>query len=212
MWEIHSSFLPLTEVELVQCCVSYKAICTYIHLLSQILFLDYYKMLTIVTYAMKGPNLVDYLSFTSVQSLSHVQLFATPWTAAHQASPSITNSQSLLRLKSMESVMPSPPLILCRPVSSRLLSAPCIHWAQAPDLSLPHWNAARGFPSCEHLLGHVFSFTPQGGRTAELLESPYVALRGVRSHVIKICLEGNMIRGNLRVLPKVSPLPWWLRR
>ena len=52
----------------------------------------------------------------SLQSLSHVQLFATPWTAACQASLSITNSQSLLKLLSTESVMPSNHLILCRPL------------------------------------------------------------------------------------------------
>ena len=51
--------------------------------------------------------------FSSVQSLSHVQIFATPWTAACQASLSITNSQSLLKLMSIESVMPSNYLILC---------------------------------------------------------------------------------------------------
>ena len=54
--------------------------------------------------------------FSSVQSLSHVRLFATPWTAAHQASLSITNSRSLLKLMSVESVMPSSHLILCRPL------------------------------------------------------------------------------------------------
>ena len=53
------------------------------------------------------------IQFSSVQSLSHVQLFATPWTAAHQASLSITNSRSLLKLMSIESVMPSNHLILC---------------------------------------------------------------------------------------------------
>ena len=51
-----------------------------------------------------------------VQSLSPVQLFATPWTAASQASLSITNSQSLLKLMSIESVMPSNHLILCHPL------------------------------------------------------------------------------------------------
>ena len=51
--------------------------------------------------------------FSSVQSLSRVQLFATPWTAARQASLSITNSRSLLKLISIESVMPSNQLILC---------------------------------------------------------------------------------------------------
>ena len=55
-------------------------------------------------------------SISSVQSLSCVQLFVTPWTAARQASPSITNSQSLLRLTSLDSVMPSNHLILCRPL------------------------------------------------------------------------------------------------
>ena len=55
-------------------------------------------------------------SFSSVQSLSRVRLFATPWTAARQASLSITNSRSSLRLMSIESVMPSSHLILCRPL------------------------------------------------------------------------------------------------
>ena len=54
--------------------------------------------------------------FSSVQSLSHVRLFATPWIAAHQASMSITNSQSLLKLMSIESVMPSNHFILCHPL------------------------------------------------------------------------------------------------
>ena len=52
----------------------------------------------------------------SVQLLSHVQSFVTPWTAARQTSLSITNSQSLLKLMSMESVMPYNHLILCRPL------------------------------------------------------------------------------------------------
>ena len=55
-------------------------------------------------------------TFSSVQSLSRVWLFVTPWTAAHQASPSISNSQSLPKLMSTESVMPSNHLILCRPL------------------------------------------------------------------------------------------------
>ena len=53
---------------------------------------------------------------SSVQSLSHVQLFATPWTAARQASLFIANSQSLLKPMSIESVMPSNHLILCCPL------------------------------------------------------------------------------------------------
>ena len=56
------------------------------------------------------------VQFSSVQSLSCVQLFATPWTAARQASLSIANSWSLLKLMSIESVMPSNRLILCHPL------------------------------------------------------------------------------------------------
>ena len=54
--------------------------------------------------------------FSSVQPLTHVQLFATPWITAHQASLSITNSQSLPKLMSIESMMPSNHLILCCPL------------------------------------------------------------------------------------------------
>ena len=54
--------------------------------------------------------------FSSVQSLSHVQLFAIPWTTARQASLSISNSQSLPKLRSIESVMLSNHLILCHPL------------------------------------------------------------------------------------------------
>ena len=62
--------------------------------------------------------LFDYEScmLSSVQSLSHVQLFAIPWTTANQASLSITNSQSLLELMFIESLMPSNHLILCCPL------------------------------------------------------------------------------------------------
>ena len=56
------------------------------------------------------------LIIQSVQSLSHVRLFATPWTATRQTSLSITNYQSLLKLMSIESVMPSSHLILCCPL------------------------------------------------------------------------------------------------
>ena len=82
---------------------------------------------------------MDHVSHVSVQSVSHVRLSATPWTAAPQASLSITNSRSLLRLMSIESVMPSNRLILCHPLllldsifpSTRVFSnesALCIRW------------------------------------------------------------------------------------
>ena len=73
---------------------------------------------------LKGPKNLHFvvtwaevkIQFSSVQSLSRVLLFVTPWIAARQASLSITNSQSLLKLMPMESVMPSSHLILCRPL------------------------------------------------------------------------------------------------
>ena len=68
---------------------------------------------------------------SSVQSLSRVQLFANPWIAAHQASLSITNSCSSLKLMSIESVMPSSHLTLCRPL---LLPPNC-----SQDQSLFQW-------------------------------------------------------------------------
>ena len=75
-----------------------------------------YSMVTIdnstVLYTWKRVN----LRFSSVQSLNRVRLFVTPWIAARQASLSITNSRSSLRLTSIESVMPSSYLILCRPL------------------------------------------------------------------------------------------------
>ena len=80
-------------------------------------------------------------SFSSAQLLSHVRRFATPWTSAPQVSLSIDNSQSLLKLKSIESVMPSNYLILCLPLlllpsifpSIRVFSNEsvlCIRWSK----------------------------------------------------------------------------------
>ena len=86
------------------------------------------------------------LLISSVQLLSHVQLFSTPWTAAYQASLSITTSQSLLKLMSIESVMPSNHLILCHPLlllpsvfpSIRVFSNEsilCIQWPKCGSFS-----------------------------------------------------------------------------
>ena len=71
-------------------------------------------------------SMSDLLQFSSVQSLSRVLLFATPWIAACQASLSITNSRSSFRLTSIESVMPSSHLILCRPLLLLLPIPPSI--------------------------------------------------------------------------------------
>ena len=103
------------------------------------------------------PRLMD--QFSSVQSLSHVQFFATPWIAAHQAgSLSITSSRSLLKLMSIESVMPSSHLILCRtllflppiPPSIRVFSNEStlrIRWPK-------YWSFSFSIsPSTEYLVG-----------------------------------------------------------
>ena len=95
------------------------------------------------------------IQFSSVQSLSRVQLFVTPWTAACQASLSITNSWSLFKLMSIESVMPSNHLMLCYP----LLLLPSIfpsHRVFSKELVLRiRWPKYWGFnfsisPSNEH--------------------------------------------------------------
>ena len=80
------------------------------------------------------------MSVSSIQLLSHVRLFATPWIAACQASLSITNSRSSLKLTSIESVMPSNHLILCRPLlllpsifpSNRVFSSESVHHTRWP--------------------------------------------------------------------------------
>ena len=78
----------------------------------------YNQVQVLATYLLRGGNfsMPPFHRFSSVQSLSRVRLFATPWIAARQASLSITNSWSLPRLMSIESVTPSNHLILCRPL------------------------------------------------------------------------------------------------
>ena len=93
--------------------------------------------------------------FSSVQFLGHVRLFATPWTAAHQASLSITNSWSSLRLISIESVMPSNHLILCCPLLLPLSILPSIRVFSSESVLHIRWPKYWSFslnisPSNEH--------------------------------------------------------------
>ena len=93
--------------------------------------------------------------FSSVQSLSCVRLFATPWIAARQASLSITNSQSLLKLMSIESVMPSSHLILCHPLLLLPPITPSIRVFSNESTLLMRWPKYWSFsfsisPSNEH--------------------------------------------------------------
>ena len=96
------------------------------------------------------------IQFSSVQSLSRVQLFATLWIAARQASLSITNTRSLLKLISIELVMPSSHLILCRPLlllppippSIRVFSNESVLHMRWPE----YWSFSFSIsPSNEHL-------------------------------------------------------------
>ena len=93
--------------------------------------------------------------FSSVQLLSHVRLFATPWTAACQASLSITNSQSLLQLLSIVLVMPSNHLILCRPLLPLPSIFPSIRVFSSESVLHIRWPKYWSFsfsinPSSEH--------------------------------------------------------------
>ena len=88
------------------------------------------------------------IQFTSVQLLSHIQLFATPWIAACQASLSITNSRSSPKLMSIELVMPSSHFILCRPLL--LLFSGC--WALRQLFHSPLSLSSRGFLFLLHFL------------------------------------------------------------
>ena len=102
------------------------------------------------------PSADSILQFSSGQSLSCVRLFVTPWTATCQASLSITNSWSLLKLMSIESVMPSSHLILCYPLLLPALIFPSIRVFSNESVLHIRWPEYWSFsfsisPSNEHL-------------------------------------------------------------
>ena len=98
--------------------------------------------------------------YSSVHLLSRVRLFETPWTAACQASLSITNSQSLLKLMSIELVMPSNHLILCRPLlllpsilpSIRVFSSESVLHIRWPN----YWSFSFSISSSNEYSGLIF--------------------------------------------------------
>ena len=97
-----------------------------------------------------GPHVEDSFSgwAGSVQLLSRVRLFATPWTAARQAFLSVTNSRSLLKLMSIESVMPSNHLLLCRPLLHPPSIFPGIHAKLMILLGFPGGTSGKE-PACQ---------------------------------------------------------------
>ena len=101
-----------------------------------------------------------YLTISSVQSLSYVQLIATPWTAARQASLSITNSQSLLKLMSVVSVMSSNHLILSCPLFLLPSFFPSIRVFSNESVLCIQWPKCRSFSfsisPCNECSGLIF--------------------------------------------------------
>ena len=100
--------------------------------------------------------------FSSVQSISRVQLFATPWVAARQASLSITSSRSSLRLTSIESVMPSSHLILCRPLLPLPPIPPSIRVFSSESTLCMRWPKYWSFSFASFLPKNTQSWSPLG--------------------------------------------------
>ena len=141
-------------------------------------------------------------TISSVQSLSCVQLFETPWTAARQASLSITNSRSLPKLMSIESVMPSNNLILCHPLLLPPSIFPSIRVYSNESTLHIRWSKYWSFsfnisPSIEH--PGLISFRMDW---LDLLRVPWTARRSNQSILKEISpecsLEGRMLKLKLQ--------------
>ena len=128
------------------------------------------------------PNTIQ---FSSVQSLSHVQLFATPWITAHQASLSITSSQSLLKLMSIESVMPSSHLILCHPLLLLPPIPPRIRVFSNESTLHMRWPKYWSFS---------FSISPNTIRLSQRMYHFSVGLRWPNNHYNNVNAAGTPIR------------------
>ena len=127
---------------------------------------------------------------SSVQSLSRVQLFATPWTAPHKASLSITNSRSLLKLMSIKSVMTSNHLILCHPLLLQPSIFPSIRvfsnhvGSQGKSRGTP--GAITWAPRGNHVGPQGKSRGPPGARSLEL---DLLHFHHFYSHIISVLLS-----------------------
>ena len=128
---------------------------------------------------------------SSVQSLRHVRLFVTPWTTACQASLSFTNSWSLLKLMSIESVMPSNHLILCHPLllppsilpSIRVFSSELVLHIRWPK----YWNFSfRTSPSNEYsgLMSFRIDWFDLSAVQGPLKSSPTPQFKSINSSVL----------------------------
>ena len=129
---------------------------------------------------------VDSVQFSSVQSHSHVRLFATPWIEACQASLSITNSQSSRRLTSIESVMPSSHLILCRPLLLLAPIPPSIRVFSSESALHMRWPKYSSFS---------FSIIPRNPR-ADLLQNGWLDLLAVQG-TLKSLLQHHSSKASI---------------
>ena len=109
----------------------------------------------------KNPSACN-VQFSPIQSLSHVQLFATPWTAAPKASLSITTSWSLLKLMCIESVMPSNQLILCCPLLLCLQSFPASGSFPMSRIFIPGGESIGASASASVLPKNIQGYFPLG--------------------------------------------------
>ena len=135
----------------------------------------------------------------SVQSLSRVWLFATPWTAAHQAFLFLTNPWSLLKLISIESVMPSNHLILCRPLLLLSSIFPSIRVFSNEFILHIRWPKYCSFsfsisPSNEY--SRLTSFTTDWFELSTMTCPPWVALHSTAhiNSIIELCKTFATIR------------------
>ena len=129
-----------------------------------------------------------------VQWLSCVQLFATPWTAAHQVFPSVTNSQSLLKLMSIESVMPPNHLVLCHSLLLLPSIFPSVRVFSNESVLCIRWPKYWSFR---------FSISPSSEYSGLIsFRMDWLDLLAVRVFCLNSCND----------FPLPTSLPWWFRR
>ena len=142
------------------------------------------------------------VQFSSVQSLSCVRLLATAWTAACQGSLSITNSQSLLKFMSIESVMPSNHLILCRPLLFPPSIFPSIRVFSNESLLHIRWYKYWNFS---------FSISPSN-EYSELIQISQSYFHGYESWTIKKAESQRIDAFELWSWRRLLRVPWTARR
>ena len=140
------------------------------------------------------------MRFSSVQSLSHAQVFATPWTTARQASLSITISWSLLKLISIELVMPSNHFILCCPLIFPPSIFPRIRVFTNESVLRIRWPKYWSFSSASVLAMNIQDWFPLGWNGLIL------QFKGLWRVLSNITVQKHQVKGN-KLLKLISPVP-----